>query len=98
MADSDDPLDDEVPAGPPSPETAARFSDHWLRMSAILLAELKRRDLMDTPEAQAVVGARRRQLRRATPPEAARPRKGRTGKPETRWERFLRSVGRHRAR
>lgn len=91
MADPDDTTPDDSPEA--DPRTAARFSEHWLRMSKILLAELERRDLMDTPEAQAVLGARRKHVRRAAPVRMEG-QKRRRGRPETKWERFLRTVGR----
>ncbi|EKV31505.1 hypothetical protein C882_3878 [Caenispirillum salinarum AK4] len=83
---------DEAPR--PLPDQAQRFGDHWLRMSAVLLSELKRRDLMDTPEAQAVVGTRRQIIRKHRAQSEAAGGARRKRRPETKWEAFLRKVGR----
>lgn len=104
MAQSDDQngtapdattTDDASEAVPALPDQARRFSEHWLRMSAVLLSEIKRRDLMETPEAQAVIGARRQIIRkhRAGQASTGSPRQ-RKRRPETKWEAFLRKVGR----
>lgn len=77
---SDDSRDDDL---------TGRFSQHWLRMSAVLLEELKRRGLTDTPEAQEFIGARRRVMSRLR--KLAERRK--KAKPETKWQAFLRMIG-----
>lgn len=96
MAQSDNKPDPNEGDGDEAlPGQSQRFGEHWLRMSAVLLAELKHRDLMDTPEAQAVIGARRQIIRKhraSTHAPSTTPRRGQ--RPETKWEMFLRKVGR----
>ncbi|SOD94304.1 hypothetical protein [Caenispirillum bisanense] len=70
-----------------------RFGQHWLRMSDLLLAELKKRELLDTPEAQAFMTARRRQIRAVKAAEAAGALPAGKGG-ETKWQAFLRLIGR----
>lgn len=96
MAQSDDdPAHDDADEAPAAlPGQSQRFGEHWLRMSAVLLSELKRRDLMDTPEAQAVVGTRRQIIRKHRAEAEASPTRPRKRRPETKWEAFLRKVGR----
>jgi hypothetical protein len=103
MAQSeDDPAERDTPVGasadeaPPQslPDQEKRFGEHWLKMSAVLLSELKRRDLMDTPEAQAVVGTRRQIIRKHRAQTEASTSRTRRPRPETKWEAFLRKVGR----
>lgn len=68
-----------------------RFGQHWLRMSERLLAELQKRELLDTPEAQAFLTVRRklRRLENAAESRKALPKKAM----ETKWEAFLRKIG-----